>query len=395
MTLREKKIVDPLSEKQYIESFASLYQPFENNRSTESQVRAQWTKDYLKTYASPDSILSIGAGTGTYDAFLINQLSAPPQYYCGVEPTPGHEKILQRNIANLKSPPRNISIISRPFDQDFQLIGSECKHFDLIVMAHCLYCIPNQAEAIKHATQFLNDDGRIVIYNGCFEGVTEVFTKFVHEFNLTWTTYPIQDQTVTIETISNDLRAMNIRHSMERFNSFIDVTSFFEDDRPTVINILNFMMQTDVTKFPEYYLQEMIDYVKGYSKFNQKSGWYEFYKPSGFIVVPKPGQIKVDHTTKPDIVEKDSTRLQEYITWVAERQVSEKLLLQEFFQGYLKPHLESGNQVISRVLNGNGLTSEAQKQELSALQNIVNDLAEIGEQIESYDLRVDSLNEEH
>ena len=73
---------------------------------------------------------------------------------------------------------------------------------------------------------------------------------------------------------------------MERINSFLDMTPFFEDDRPIIIEILSFIMQTDVTQLPEHYVQEMIDYVKTYSKVNTKSGRYELYKPSGFIVVP-------------------------------------------------------------------------------------------------------------
>ena len=385
--LRGKRIVRPLSEKQYVESFATLYQPFENNRSTESGVRARWTREYLKTH-TPNTILSIGAGTGTYDAYFINHMASPPHFYCGVEPTPGHEKLLRKTIANLKSPPNNISIISRPFDQNFQLTESACKRFDVIIMAHCLYCIPNPAQAIQHAIQFLSDDGKIVIYNGCFEGITEIFTKFVNDFNLTWTTYPFQDQTVTIESLSNDLRKINIRHFMERFNSFIDVTSFFEDDRPVITNILNFMMQTDVSQFPDYYLQEMIDYVKDHSRFNAESGWYEFYKPSGFIVIPKPEQIRVDRTIQPGVfVGKNSTNSKDHSIWITERQFAEKVLLQEFMQGYLEPRLKKSHQVISYLLNGNGHLTEAQKQEMSALQEIVNDLDEIGKQVISHGLK--------
>jgi SAM-dependent methyltransferase len=255
--------VHPLTEEQYAQIFETFVQ-----RSTEYQAMVDWSCNNLKRC---DSMLSIGAGTGHFDRSIIGIVQ--PSIYYGIEPNPAHFEQLKCMLLDPKID-QDSHIQMKYFDQNTMID----RKFDLIIMSHSLYHMPNPIQMIQHARSFLNPGGQLVIYIRTDQGICEFCKRYAKYFDWTDLNCPYDDLSMSMETISAGLTVESILHQTFKEMAVIDLK-----DVPNNVDVTNqllsFFIQTDAWKLPSSLRDQMIADLKAESM-DQK-----FVHPCGMIVI--------------------------------------------------------------------------------------------------------------
>jgi hypothetical protein len=224
----------------------------------------------LVTDLNPKTIVSIGAGTGAYDAALLKSADCYVESYFVIEPNPYHARCVSENLDREKA--GKVTVIEKAFDSSFDLDILNGVVADFVMFAHSLYFIPKPGKAIEHQAHNT--------------AVSRFYREFNDLLNIKWDPdLPRQDHLITTKTISDDLLKLGINHKVHQEPAAFFVDSFYNDDEETVLLLLSFMMNTDVTKFPIEVIGALKGWVIKNSEFNQSSGHFELAHPQGFILV--------------------------------------------------------------------------------------------------------------
>ena len=222
----------------------------------------------------PLHLMSIGAGTGLFEDKLIRKYGLAVDYFHAIEPNEKLLEELERTVAkwNVK-----YTIEKTYFTSEYHTK----EKFDLILMSHCLYYIPNPAEAICSAKSFLKEDGKLLIFHQSERGVCEVHRKFLSLASLKRAPLLFINHGISIEDLSYALQRKGIEHYIREEPSYIGMEDFIEKRGSHVVS---FMLQTWYENLPLSTQEEIYIFVKNRCT-NPEAGTYLFQHPSAMMVV--------------------------------------------------------------------------------------------------------------
>lgn len=291
--------VHPLTEKEYAKCFATF-----TARTTEYSSMITWTEKFLidKQYQHP-KILSIGAGTGHFDEMFIKLLPSPPSLYTAIEPNDTHFQQLKDRLSKYK--------FETEFVQEYFEHFSTDQQYDIIIMSHCLYPIPNPSQFMIHASTLLSPEGSLIIFIQTENSMCQFFNKY--SALLEWSAPPLADHSVCTKSLCESLDAQHINYDLYICPSHINIDSFFhktnqhdistnsdydielqgnsqsrfaassECDTKIIHDLLTFYIQTDTTKLPPNIIKDMIHDIKS----GVYPGTHNYSHPGGVIVIHK------------------------------------------------------------------------------------------------------------
>ena len=146
-------------------------------RTDQKQVSLEWFKVHFNNRTDIKRVLSIGCGEGSFDLLLLKILPNV-QTYVGIDPNPSHISSFQHRYENefLPSYP-SMRLVEARFEEvglspevDVELLQQDFEDFrtdqryDLIIMSHVLYYIPQRKFALSKACTLLNDDGILRLF---------------------------------------------------------------------------------------------------------------------------------------------------------------------------------------------------------------------------------------
>ena len=164
------------------------------------------------------SVLSVGAGTGHFDAELLGSALPDVTRWVGVEPNAAQAARLRATMAalppavarRLRAPPE---IREAPFDAAFVAAARDAgERHDLVLFTHCLYHMDPAAGAVAMALPLLRPRGRVVVLNQTDEGMC----AYVRRFRPRWAYVdrqlgrpcaPLADHCLSVESLADALRA--------------------------------------------------------------------------------------------------------------------------------------------------------------------------------------------
>ena len=157
----------PLTATEYSETFATFVEKLREKDEYETIV-----EPIFKEFGSkPVRFLSIGAGTGWMEDIFVTKYRLKMSFYYAIEPNPSHSEKLKDTITSWN--------VENTIDSGFFTSNMDIAHtFDVIFMAHCLYCIEDPCQAVIHAKSFLNPGGLLIILLQNGTGMRELVSHF-------------------------------------------------------------------------------------------------------------------------------------------------------------------------------------------------------------------------
>lgn len=180
--------------------------------------------------------LSVGCGGGVMDrriADVIGRLIGPVSI-TGVDPNPRH---LSAFSAAFEGSPHRASMFSGGFGE-FQ----SDQGFDLIYFLHCLYYFDSIEPALNKACDHLRPGGALVVLqapNGALNHLADRVWRRQFEQSAWYS-----------DDVLSVLRSMEGQVSCERIDSQVDVTRCFDENDPTGVELLDFIVQAETRRFP-------------------------------------------------------------------------------------------------------------------------------------------------
>lgn len=230
------------------------------------------------------AVLSVGAGTGEFDATLIPHLRSltPNQTlrYVAVEPNPaqaeGFAARLQDDLAGVQ-----LELVPQRAEE----YRSDTP-FDLIQYIHSIYHIAGQEERVLlDAVQMLKPHGRLVVAIAVEEGgIYRTMRQFWNVID-----YGAFGDALFGQTKLKDILDRNhLPYTSELYPEVhIDVTSCFDPDSADGHHLLNFIFQADVQQLPPEVQQQALRYLESIS-FKQGQRLI-LYHGSGVFAIARPG----------------------------------------------------------------------------------------------------------
>jgi len=135
-------------------------------------VIRQWMKNFLSTLDTPvNNILSIGCGNGQIDNSCFLEPLDSLCTYTGLDPNEKHLQIFHQKISLYSK--AKVKLLSQYFE-DFHTD----QRYDLILMSHVLYYIPQRKFALSKACTLLSDKGVLVIFHQTERGINVLQKRY-------------------------------------------------------------------------------------------------------------------------------------------------------------------------------------------------------------------------
>lgn len=219
------------------------------------------------------ALLSIGAGTGSFEEALIKEYGLSLDYYHAIEPNDDHLKQLESIVSKLNV---KYTIDKACFTPQIKIE----EKFDMILMSHCLYFIPNAIEAVMHAKSFLKPNGKLLVFHMTEEGPCEVIRRFLSLASLDPPLVYVNNG-ISLEDVSANLTQNGIHNYIERATNHLDVGNFIAKRDNTAIS---FLTQTPYENLPQFIQDEIYNLVRE-KCINPEPGKYLLYHPTAMLVV--------------------------------------------------------------------------------------------------------------
>lgn len=204
---------------------------------------------------------------------MFRRLSREPTKYVAIEPTKAHAEQLLSNLSSAKFPH---SVHVEAFTTDF-----ECsEQFDLIILPHCMYCIPNAEDILKHCSTMLAEGGKLLVYIQTTVGVFEFYNHFLPK--LDFSDAPFQNHLVTDESLSKIMNDLGMNHTVHYEASHL----LLGDSKPStdIDLMLNFFLMTEIRSLPSPMYDEVYDLLaQKRIKVDGEDG-YKLSHPSAVLV---------------------------------------------------------------------------------------------------------------
>jgi len=257
------------SEEEYHASFAAFLEGSPKEReqmlSLSKHIIAGFNQNKI-------NMLSIGAGTGCFEDSMIEKCGLSLEYFYGIEPNENQAKQLENTVSKWKV---KYTIDKSCFTPEF-----ECeKKFDLIIMSHSLYYMPNPTEAIMTAKSLLRPNGKLLVFHNTEDGAQYgIVNKFLSLASLD--TAVVCNHGLSLEEISRNLTNKGIQNYIRKAPVFWDVGKFIAKQNS---GIISFILQTCYENFPLSIQKEIYQVVKD-KCVNPEEGKCFIPNPAGVLV---------------------------------------------------------------------------------------------------------------
>ncbi len=240
----------PLSPEAYAHCFLTF-----RKHSTEWLGMLAWCRERMASLVPPRprlSVMSVGAGNGDFDWRLLpilkNHISNLE--YVFVEPSSAMCGRLRERTA--REPVDGVEFGLE--NSCFETCGLE-RSFDLVLLTHCLYYIPDRATALRRAARLAGDNGWVLIFHQTQLGIDQVQKRFIKRIKGT------ELEMFTSLDIRNILDRLDLPYRLERIESHIDVSECFRPGSEEGEALLSFFLECDVRHVDPALKQEVKDYI--------------------------------------------------------------------------------------------------------------------------------------
>ena len=275
-------------------------------------------RELLREHAAPPpppaapggrSVLSVGAGTGHFDADLLAAVLPDVTRWVGVEPNAAQAARLRAAMAGLPpavarrlaAPPE---VREAPFDAAFVAAALAAgERHDLVLFTHCLYHMDPPAAAVAMALPLLRPRGRVAVLNQTDEGMCAL----VRRFRPRWAFVdrergapcpPLADHCLSVEALAAALEA---RGDARRVAARVHVRDSGIDLRPfcgggggrspareaALLRMLTFFAQVRVAELPAGLRDELVLELE--RRAAAGGGWLRH--PTGLLVAEVRGGV--------------------------------------------------------------------------------------------------------
>jgi SAM-dependent methyltransferase len=240
--------------------------------------------DLLKKL-TPKTIVSVGAGSGAYDAALLEFADLAVDEYIVIEPNPHQVKMATRNldIPQIKK----LTIIEQAFGEIFASPQLREKSVDFVMFAHSLYFIDRPGAVVQHALGFLRAGGLLLVQQQAHDTpISRGYRYFNELFGVEWHEKVLrQNHLITNKTIEKELTVLGISSRAFSKPAQFLVDSFFNGDEENASLLLCFMLNSEAKETPEAFQEAWKAWIRFNSSLNPITGHYELPHFQGFVVV--------------------------------------------------------------------------------------------------------------
>lgn len=244
----------PLSAEAYAHCFLTF-----RKHSTEWLGMLQWCRQRIADLMPPTSLLramSVGAGNGDFDwrLFPILREKVGSLKYVFVEPSQAMCSHLRERM--IKEPVQGVEFDLEP--SCFETCWLQ-QAFDMVLLTHCLYYIPDRKAAIEHALRLVDDSGWVLIFHQTPHGIDQVQKKFIKQIKGS------EQEMFTSQDIQDILTQLDAPYRLEQIESHIDVSECFRPGSEEGEALLSFFLECDVRRIDPVLKQEVVDYIHALS----------------------------------------------------------------------------------------------------------------------------------
>lgn len=227
--------------------------------STEWLGMLDWCRRQIPVLLPPRphlSAMSVGAGNGDFDWSLLPILRSqvPSLEYVFVEPSEAMCSRLRERMALEPLPGVEFDLEASCFET-CRLLPA----FDLVLLTHCLYYIPDRKAAIQHAARLAGDAGWVLIFHQTPLGIDQIQKKFIKRIKGT------EQEMLTSRDIQDILAGFDAQYRLEQIESHIDVSECFRTGSEEGEALLSFFLECDVRRIKPSLKQEVVEYVHSLS----------------------------------------------------------------------------------------------------------------------------------
>ncbi len=245
------------------ERYASCMESYEGASSQRRQILA-WIQRVLIPQCSRESatVLSVGCGAGDLDKAI---LAAGAEHsatisYVGLEPDAAQCERFVKQMGFDEDENVQIKAHNMGFE-DFQ----DQQSYDLVLMVHSLYYMPDPAWAIEKALSLVKEGGQLVVLLAANDTLNELSSSF-WQIEAERTAWFSQD-------LSAHLDALGLNFTREQIEARLDVTACFDANSATGSEITDFLAQVSTDALPNR-LQGMIgEYLDATSHRGEAGRW--------------------------------------------------------------------------------------------------------------------------
>eukprot|EP00746_Dinoflagellata_sp_MGD_P057282 gnl/MRDRNA2_/MRDRNA2_246721_c0_seq1.p1 gnl/MRDRNA2_/MRDRNA2_246721_c0~~gnl/MRDRNA2_/MRDRNA2_246721_c0_seq1.p1 ORF type:complete len:282 (-),score=26.87 gnl/MRDRNA2_/MRDRNA2_246721_c0_seq1:41-886(-) len=265
----------PMTDEEYAEAFSCIM--------TQSNIHDQFLlamKPIMDATLDPISLMSIGAGTAARENEMIYRCGMKVSRFHAIEPNVGHLQVLQDTTSQWEG--IQVSIDGNYFDDAYSMAAEE--KFDLILMVHAIYYIPNPAGVIERARSFLKPNGQLLVFVG-----TEKGSGISSSEKLSHIAGRKNPHFVCLPDICSAMDQNDIPYTVKEYPRQLDVTDFLRDPE-TFHGAISFALHVDYRKMDAALKEEIHLGVK--SKAVEKEGkFFQITKHAMIKVEPRPVSV--------------------------------------------------------------------------------------------------------
>ena len=261
------EIVTPFNFEEFARTFSALSQP---SRSNEYDIMAQIAQTVIQQnnlHQKPVKLLSVGAGTGSFEKKMVQDLGLKLKFIYAVEPNPIHVAQLRLSLEELNC---KFLIDTSFFDHNFKILGSsdnEDEGFDMILMSHSLYAFADPLRASVHSLNFLKTNGVLLIINQGDTACAEMFDYLLQRSdpNVFSVQLTIEDHALTANKLAAFFRSQRPDISVDLIEEVarIDMDEFIRaDDATRDDDIISFYLQAEYRKLSKKARKDVYDIVR-------------------------------------------------------------------------------------------------------------------------------------
>jgi SAM-dependent methyltransferase len=255
--------------------------------SREHEVTSQWFASQVAPCLDVSDtlrIMSIGSGPGDFDELLI--LAMPMRGYVEynfVENHPGHLEALRRCTEALQRPGFSFNIHQNAFTSATQMSGK----FDVIIMAHFLYYVPDREAVIANAKSHLSERGVLIIIHQTALGINQVqrYLSGLIGGNLSESVCSGEIRKITGALVIDDI-----------IPTGLDVTDIIENKRPEGDLLLSFFIESRIQNLDSSIVARLRQFISDLSYTRDQRNF--LFHPVGVMVAANdPSIALIRHST--------------------------------------------------------------------------------------------------
>merc|ERR1719378_246285 len=270
--MAQKHTCEPLTGDEY----ANIFATFQHATGEYEQMFNIISPFIEQLNGSHITLMSIGAGDGYFEDYLVQNKGLMLKYFHAVEPDAFRREELAKTVSKWNT---KCFVDDRGFDEAFETEGK----FDLILMSHVLYCVPDPLKVVQKAISYLSPGGSLIVFNQTEVGMYAVQKDFFKVANFKSAAF--NDHRVTTASISKELKRASIEHKVISRDAGINVTEFIKKSKcPTANHSASFFIQTLFEKLPEDIQNRVYEAVKERCE-EDGSGRFHFTHQVGMIIV--------------------------------------------------------------------------------------------------------------